>query len=99
MIEVLYLRGCPHANGLVDHIEQLVSRHRFDQRVVTRCMHSDDQARAEHFLGSPTVRVDGRDVDPTADEQHAYGLVCRTYPGHTAGPPDEWILAALNRSQ
>lgn len=98
MIEVLYLRGCPHADGLVDHIEQLVSQHRFDERVVARCIHSDAQARAEHFLGSPTVRVNGRDVDPKARDRHAYGLVCRTYPGAAGAPQDEWVLAALQGS-
>jgi hypothetical protein len=68
VIEVLYLRGCPPADGLVDHIEQPVSRHRLDERVVARCIHSNAQAEAEHFLCSPTVRVNGRDVDPTAAE-------------------------------
>jgi hypothetical protein len=84
VIEVLYLRGCPHADGLGDHIEQLVSQHGFHERVVTRCVDSNAQAGAEHFLGSPTVRVNGRDVDPRAGERHAYGLACRT-PGVEGG--------------
>jgi hypothetical protein len=87
VIEVLYLPGCPHADGLGDHIEQMVSQHGFHERVVTRCIDSDAQAGAEHFLGSPTVRVNGRDVDPGAGERHAYGLVCRIYPGADGAPP------------
>jgi hypothetical protein len=97
VIEVLYMRrGCPHADGLRDHIEQLVSQHGFDERVEARCIDSDAQARAEHFLGSPTVRINGRDVDPTAGERHAYGLACRIYPRAEGTLPDDWILAALN---
>jgi hypothetical protein len=99
VIEVLYLPGCPHADGLGDHIEQMVSQHGFHERVVTRCIDSDAQAGAEHFLGSPTVRVNGRDVDPGAGERHAYGLVCRIYPGADGAPPDEWILAALKGNE
>jgi hypothetical protein len=96
VIEVLYLPGCPHIDGLGDHLEQLVSRHGFHEPVVVRRIDSDAQARAEHFLGSPTVRVNGRDVDPGSGERHACGLVWRIYPGGEGTPPDDWILAALN---
>ena len=57
---------------------------------------NDDHAAQAHlFLGSPTVRVDGRDVEPGADERQPdvgtlgqdldeasspYGLQCRLYP-------------------
>jgi hypothetical protein len=51
------------------------------------------------FLGSPTVRVNGRDVDPDAVDRTDYGLKCRIYrpdhPGESQLPPEEWIRAAL----
>ena len=37
----------------------------------------DDAAGALGFVGSPTVRVDGRDVQPPGDEP--VGLTCRVY--------------------
>lgn len=53
------------------------------------------------FLGSPTIRVDGRDVEPGADERREFVLSCRVYrsEGGAAGHPDEsWIRAALREA-
>ena len=38
---------------------------------------SDAEARREEFIGSPTIRVNGRDVQPLPDEP--IGLACRVY--------------------
>lgn len=46
-----------------------------------------DAATAQRlaFLGSPTVRVDGLDVDPAFRTTGGWSLACRVYPG-PAGP-------------
>jgi hypothetical protein len=57
-----------------------------------------DEAQRERFLGSPTVRVNGRDVDPTAHTRRDYGLSCRLYAspdGLRGTPADEWVLTML----
>ena len=58
-----------------------------------------EESERERFLGSPTVRVDGRDVDPGAGERSDYGLKCRLYRSeeHSLSPvpPGEWIRSAL----
>jgi len=46
------------------------------------------------FLGSPTVRVNGLDIDPTAWERQSYGLTRRRY-GASAMPTEEMIARAL----
>lgn len=38
---------------------------------------TDADAQREEFIGSPTIRVDGRDVQPLPDEP--IGLACRVY--------------------
>ncbi len=38
---------------------------------------TDDDAEQERFVGSPTIRVDGRDIQPPSDEP--IGLTCRIY--------------------
>jgi hypothetical protein len=58
----------------------------------------DEAAQRERFLGSPTVRVDGRDVEPDAEDREDFGLKCRRYqlPAGLGGVPlDEWVLNAL----
>jgi hypothetical protein len=57
-----------------------------------------DAAEDEHFLGSPTLRIDGEDVDPGAADRDDFGMKCRLYRSAegTAGiPPDDWITDAI----
>jgi hypothetical protein len=98
VIEILYIHGCPNHNNLEARIRALLDRHGYDAPIKTRSIVSDAQAQEEHFLGSPTVRVNGVDVEPDAAARHAYGLMCRVYrtdEGLRGQPPDAWITAAL----
>jgi hypothetical protein len=45
--------------------------------VIVREVDSEAGARAEEFVGSPTIRIDGVDVQPLDDEPT--GLTCRVY--------------------
>jgi hypothetical protein len=66
--------------------------------VTLRRVESPEDAERERFLGSPTVRVDGVDVDPGASEREDFGFECRLYrvDGETSPlPPEEWIRQAL----
>jgi hypothetical protein len=97
-VEVLYFDGCPSHARLLPHLRELIDRAGVTADLSLRRVESLDAAEAERFLGSPSVRVDGRDVEPGADARRDYGLKCRLYPvaGRLEGtPPDDHILAAL----
>ena len=70
----------PHAAAYLPHLRRLVAAAGLHGAVTTRLIADHDQAQHERFLGSPTIRVDGVDVDPTADRRRDYGLTCRLYP-------------------
>lgn len=55
-----------------------------------------EQAERPRFLGSPTVRVDGIDVEPGAHARRDYGLSCRMDDG--SGNPARDLLASAIRS-
>lgn len=98
LVEILYFDGCPNHDRLLAHLPRLLEREGITARIVRRNVPDDGQAQRERFLGSPTIRINGRDVDPGAAERTDYGLKCRIYQtpaGLTGLPPDEWILAAL----
>ena len=60
-----------------------------------------EQARRVRFLGSPTVRVNGRDVEPDAADRAGVGLGCRLYrgpEGFRGTPTDADLRAALHAS-
>ena len=100
-IEVLYFDGCPNHEALLPHLRQLLDD--VDRATAIELVEvpDADAAQRERFLGSPTLRVDGRDVEPGAELRTDFGLKCRLYRTETgfAGVPlDDWVLAAVRRS-
>ena len=63
-IELLYFDGCPNYEQLLSSVEQLAEQSGAMLRL--RRVETPEAAERERFLGSPTVRVDGVDVDPGA---------------------------------
>ena len=47
------------------------------EAIEVREISTDADAEREDFVGSPTIRVDGRDIQPVPDEP--IGLSCRVY--------------------
>ncbi|HZA89633.1 MAG TPA: hypothetical protein VE401_05320 [Solirubrobacterales bacterium] len=101
-VELLYFDGCPNYESLAPRLRELADGAGVSAEVRLRRVESDDEARRLRFLGSPTVRVDGRDVERGAEEREGYALQCRLYRtanGVTGTPPDNWILEALHGHQ
>lgn len=101
-IEVLFFDGCPNHEALLAHLDELLGRFGADTDVELRRVEDAEAAERERFLGSPTVRVNGEDVDRGAAERTDFGLKCRLYAtreGLRGAPPDEWLLAALSRAK
>lgn len=100
-VELVYFKDCPNYEALLPHLRELVAEAGGHEDVELRRIETDDDARRLRFLGSPTVRVDGVDVDPGAREREDFGLKCRLYntpEGIKGLPPDEWIRSAVRRS-
>jgi hypothetical protein len=99
-IELLYFDGCPSHEEFLPRLRLLMAQAQIDAEVESRRVESDDAAQRERFLGSPTLRIDGQDVDPSASERTDYGLKCRLYAteeGLRGVPPDDLVLSALRR--
>ena len=98
-VEVLSFEGCPWCAKLLPRLRELVGEAGGDRDVIEmRVVGSVGDAEEHRFLGSPTVRVDGRDIDPGAGGRDDYGLKCRVYrsgSGQAALPPEVWIREAL----
>jgi hypothetical protein len=77
-IELLYWDGCPSYPEAKAMLEDVLARRGIDAPIRMREVTTDDEARALRFPGSPTIRIDGRDVDAAgADGRPA--LTCRIY--------------------
>jgi hypothetical protein len=101
-IELLYFDGCPSYEALLPRLGRLLARENVAEELELRRVESAEAAVRERFLGSPSVRVEGRDVDPGAADRCDFGVKCRLYrteEGLAHVPPDEWIRAALERGR
>ena len=99
-IEVLYFDGCPNCEPIVSRIPKLLAEGGIDADVRLRTVRSEGHARRARFLGSPTVRINGHDVEPGADARTDYGLKCRLYrtsEGLAGVPEEAWIVDSLER--
>jgi hypothetical protein len=94
VVEVLYVEHCPNVPAAVALVERVAAELGVDAEVRPTLI--SDQAAAERarFVGSPTVRVDGRDVDPEGELAADYTLECRLYwhEHRLAGYPQERLI-------
>jgi hypothetical protein len=77
-VEFLYWAGCPsYPEALSELRGALVETGLDPDSVIVREVESGADAAAERFVGSPTIRIDGADLQPPGDEP--VGLTCRVY--------------------
>jgi hypothetical protein len=93
IVEVLTFAGCPHGEPALELARAGVAAAGVDAEVrrVSVTQAQTDEAR---FLGSPSIRVDGSDVEPGADRRTDYTHGCRLYRtarGPSTLPDGAWI--------
>jgi hypothetical protein len=77
-IEFLYWEGCPSHPEAKALLEEVLRSRGVDAQVAVREVRTQEEADQLAFPGSPTIRINGRDVDPVgADDRPA--LTCRIY--------------------
>jgi hypothetical protein len=77
-VELLFWEGCPsHPQALAELREAMAELGLDPGRVEVREVDSDERATSEGFVGSPTIRIDGLDVQDPGEEPTA--LTCRIY--------------------
>jgi len=101
-IEIMTISGCPNASGTLRLVTDVLAAEGLEAQVTTVEIKEVAEAKARGFLGSPTVRVDGADIETARREERTPSLSCRVYPAATglAGtPPREMIRAALRSAR
>lgn len=93
-IELLYFKGCPHYLPTLELVNEVVRDLRVEADISFLEVHTSDDAKRLRFLGSPTIHVNGEDVEPLARVRVDYGMSCRLY-GSSGIPPRHLVEAAL----
>ena len=99
-VEIFYFDGCPTWQRAVEQVRHVIAQAGLQEEaaIQTVRVETDDQAKRARFLGSPTVRVNGQDVEPASQGRTDFGLQCRVYEygGRLSGlPSSDLIRTAL----
>ena len=98
-IEFLYFDGCPNHQKAYALLLEVLREEQQPIRIERIEIKDDADAQKYKFVGSPTIRIDGNDIDPSASENRSYVKACRVYEieGRLSGlPTKEIIRKALN---
>jgi|SRR5215467_10410870 len=93
VIELFYVPGCPNHQAAIDKLRNALRSAAIDAPIQEIAIRDDATARQLKFPGSPTIRVDGRDVEPSAPD--SYGVACRLYSDGTGVPSLEALRRAV----
>jgi hypothetical protein len=99
-IEILYFPDCPNYLPAVERVRDALRQECMTAEIKHVEVQDAATAAGIQFLGSPTIRINGVDVEPSARSGGAVGLCCRTYTGGSArdgAPSTEIIRQAIKQ--
>jgi hypothetical protein len=89
-VELLWWRGCPSWEEAIELVREEMAAAGLDpDSLEEREIDTEEAAQGEDMPGSPTIRVNGRDIQPPGT--NPIGLTCRVYrrrDGRTSPLPD-----------
>ncbi len=96
-VVVLYFEGFPNHAPAIEMVRRVLTREGIEAQVDPVHVQDVETAMTLRFLGSPSIRVNRRDIEPGREDDPPF-FGCRTYnvQGKTVGvPPEEWLADAL----
>lgn len=78
-IGIFFIEGCPGVPSITDIINEIIAEEAIDADISLYLIETLEDARRLHFTGSPTVRINGRDIEPNMQTVKDYGLRSRHY--------------------
>ena len=96
-IEVLYVPGCPNFGPAVERLQAVLESQSLQAEIRSVPISSEEQAKALLFPGSPTIRIDGEDVERY--ETVAPSLACRLYANRSGVPSEESLRIAISSAK
>ncbi len=74
VIEVLYTPGCCFFEETVESIERLCAEHNITAKLEKVLIDNWEKAIEYSFIGSPSIRINGLDIDPRVRRASAEGF-------------------------
>ena len=93
LIEFLYIAGCCNHKPALERVRQALRLADLDEPIAEISVRDEATARALQFPGSPTVRINGVDVESGVGA--FIGLGCRLYADGSGLPSEQAIMRAV----
>jgi hypothetical protein len=100
-VEVLYVPNCPHHPTAVSQLKAVLRAEGIPAEIHEVAVTSTKAAQELKFRGSPTVKINGRDIAGESQDPESFALACRIYAGaKEAGlPPIEMMRSAVREAR
>ncbi len=77
-IRLLYYEECPSHEQALARLRQVMAEEGIEAEIEVIKVETEEQAQRLRFVGSPTIQINGQDIDPPPPGAH-YALTCRAY--------------------
>jgi hypothetical protein len=96
-VEVLYVAECPSHPAAVKLVKDILAAEGIAADIREVLVADERMASELGFCGSPTIRINGRDIAGEPQKAQTFTLSCRLYPGSKpiGVPPAEIIRQAV----
>lgn len=100
-VEVLYVLECPSHPAAVELVSEVLASQGIAADIQEILVADERMAQELRFVGSPTIRINGRDVAGDPLDGPAFGVSCRLYPGskQIGLPPAETVRRAVLKAR
>ncbi len=78
-IEFLYFEGCPNHEIALSNLKESLSEFGIQADIKIYNVESPEDASKYRFLGSPSIRINNKDLEIDEDELTEYSMRCRRY--------------------
>ncbi|MDF1501112.1 MAG: hypothetical protein P1P76_11650 [Anaerolineales bacterium] len=95
--DILYFDDCPSWQTAAGLLEEVIEMLDLAAGIDLLRVETDEEAQEQRFVGSPSIRLDGKDLFPVDHENYALG--CRVYQtpeGMRGWPTEEMLIASLH---
>ena len=93
-IDILYFDGCPNHLPTTELVRDVVQSLGLEASIREVEVRDAEEASRLRFFGSPTVHINGQDLDPAVRSRADFSFSCRMY-GRSGSPPRELVEQAL----
>lgn len=94
-VRVVYFEGCPNLEPAVSLIREVAEGVSIPVEIHKIRVETPEEATHERMLGSPTIQIDGLDIDPSARDRSDFAFSCRVFDGQRGLPSRKMVAAAL----